>query len=307
MTPSPGIDHVSSLWISDCFLYLDTVISVSSHWHCWAKQSQRKHCGSGRVNTLLLRVHFPRGWEGDHRQTHSIIATPVGCQFGTSVSTQIPPRKDAQMSPPPTMLKLVFAHLTKPIKSPFSVVPKKKACGREDHQNTFQWDPPERHSRSIFSQSKMPIRGHICLLEAKLSILCDGNTLSHSLKLVIQVAFFSLPIWPFLSVKISTSIASSLYMASPVNRIWKEYPDNWAFEVGFATWFSYWLFKIISAIFFNHYIWFSVCTLESVSPESGKTRRVSAFFHHVTAGRREGEEGVRIGNPAEAWVEEDER
>lgn len=44
------------------------------------------------------------------------------------------------------------------------------------------------------------------------------------------------------------------------NGTWKVYPNSWAFDVGFATWFSYRLCKIISTIFFSHDIWFSVCT-----------------------------------------------
>ena len=96
-------------------------------------------------------------------------------------------------------------------------------------------------------------------------------------------------------------------MASAVNRIWKVYPNNWPFDVGFAAWFSYWLFKIISAIFFYHDIQFSVCTLDRSPQRVAKQDESLHFSTHMTASHKEREEGARIGNPAEAWVEEDAR
>lgn len=103
---------------------------------------------------------------------------------------------------------------------------------------TFQWAPPERFSKNIFSQSKTTIRSHACLLEAKLFSLCNGNSLTLS-NLLFTLIFFSLSLWPFLSSfkHVSTSWPPLLYMASAVNGIWKVYPNSWAFDVGFVTWF----------------------------------------------------------------------
>lgn len=140
----------------------------------------------------------------------------------------------------------------------------------------------------------------LCLLEAKLFRLCDGNILS--LKFVIQTTFFFHHHSDLFSLSSNTSAPP---WPPPVhgpsaNGIWKVYPNSWAFDVGFATWFSYWLFKIISTTYFNHGIWFAVCTWGC-----SLARWVSAFSHPMRMGHRKGEDG--LGNPAEAWVEEDER
>lgn len=87
----------------------------------------------------------------------------------------------------------------------------------------------------------------------------------------------------------------------------KVYPNSWAFDVGFATWFSYQLFKIISTIFFSHDIWFSVCTWIGLPGEWQNKMSLWVFPPHKSGSQGGEGEGARTGSPAEAWVEEDER
>lgn len=145
----------------------------------------------------------------------------------------------------------------------------------------------------------MTIQSHMFLLETKHFSPCD-----YIFCLTLWNLLFNLLFFFSITLTFSVALQKRPHLHGPLpalgpctNGIWKVCPNSWAFDVGLATWFPYWLFKIISTIFFSHGIWFSICTLEYVSPENGKTRWVFAFFPPHESGWQGGRGGGEDRKP----------